>query len=100
MTAEEMDAATKDLKTKSDKIRVLDRLGASRSQIADYLQIRYQHVRNVLVAPPPARPRAAAVTERGDAAGAVRPLTIEEAKNGLAAHFGVPASAIEITIRG
>jgi hypothetical protein len=35
--------------TKSDKIRALDKAGYSRSQIADFLGIRYQHVRNVLV---------------------------------------------------
>ncbi|MBS0402722.1 MAG: hypothetical protein JSS18_09610 [Proteobacteria bacterium] len=34
------------------------------------------------------------------AAGGVVPLTIAEARNGLAAHFGVKPEAIEITIRG
>lgn len=37
------------LTTKSDKIRALARAGYTRSEIADYLGIRYQHVRNVLV---------------------------------------------------
>jgi len=37
------------LKTKSDKIRVLHASGYSRSEIAELLGIRYQHVRNVLV---------------------------------------------------
>ena len=37
------------LPTKSAKIRTLGRAGYSRSQIADFLGIRYQHVRNVLV---------------------------------------------------
>jgi hypothetical protein len=37
------------LTTKSDKIRALGRAGYTRSQIAGYLGIRYQHVRNVLV---------------------------------------------------
>jgi len=37
------------LTTKSDKIRALDRAGYTRSQIAGFLKIRYQHVRNVLV---------------------------------------------------
>lgn len=32
--------------------------------------------------------------------GGVRPLTIAEAKKGLAAHFGVGIDAVEITIRG
>jgi bifunctional DNA-binding transcriptional regulator/antitoxin component of YhaV-PrlF toxin-antitoxin module len=35
--------------TKSDKIRALSRAGYSRSAIADFLGIRYSHVRNVLV---------------------------------------------------
>lgn len=38
------------LKTKSDKIRTLADAGYSRTEIARYLDIRYQHVRNVLVA--------------------------------------------------
>lgn len=37
------------LKTKSDKIRVLTKAGYSRKAIAEFLGIRYQHVRNVQV---------------------------------------------------
>ena len=37
------------LATKSDKIRALYREGYSRSEIRQFLDIRYQHVRNVLV---------------------------------------------------
>ena len=37
------------LPTKSEKIRQLGQAGYSRQQIADFLGIRYQHVRNVLV---------------------------------------------------
>lgn len=37
------------LQTKSDKIRFLARAGYSRAEIAKFLGIRYQHVRNVLV---------------------------------------------------
>ena len=37
------------LATKSDKIRALNKAGYSRSQIAGFLGIRYQHVRNVLI---------------------------------------------------
>ena len=37
------------LTTKADKIRALFRAGYSRSEIAGFLGIRYQHVRNVLV---------------------------------------------------
>ncbi|HEY6578501.1 MAG TPA: hypothetical protein VIY09_04205 [Rhizomicrobium sp.] len=47
--ADDMQALTTGLKTKSDKIRHLGRAGYTRQQIADFLHIRYQHVRNVLV---------------------------------------------------
>ena len=40
---------TKGLATKSDKIRALSEHGYSRGDIAKFLGIRYQHVRNVLV---------------------------------------------------
>src|ERR1043166_5039622 len=49
MSSIEMHQLTDNLPTKSAKIRALARAGYSRSQIADFLQIRYQHVRNVLV---------------------------------------------------
>jgi AbrB family looped-hinge helix DNA binding protein len=41
------------LPSKSAKIRALAGAGFSRSEIAKFLGIRYQHVRNVLVASPP-----------------------------------------------
>jgi hypothetical protein len=41
------------LPTKSAKIRALDAAGYKRARIADFLDIRYQHVRNVLVSPSP-----------------------------------------------
>lgn len=44
-----MDAAVAGLASKSDKIRALNRAGYKRSQIADYVGVRYQFVRNVLV---------------------------------------------------
>ena len=44
-----MTALTAALPTKSAKIRTLDAAGYSRSEIAGFLGIRYQHVRNVLV---------------------------------------------------
>ena len=40
-----------DMPTKSAKIRALSAEGWSRSEIANALNIRYQHVRNVLVTP-------------------------------------------------
>jgi hypothetical protein len=46
----QMEAAVASLPTKSAKIRALHAAGYSRSRIADFLRIRYQHVRNVLVA--------------------------------------------------
>lgn len=39
------------METKSAKIRYLTSLQWSRSQIADKLKIRYQHVRNVQITP-------------------------------------------------
>ena len=37
------------LRTKADKIRALNKAGYPRADIARYLDVRYQHVRNVLV---------------------------------------------------
>lgn len=37
------------LTTKADMIRALDRAGFSRTEIAQFLNIRYQHVRNTLI---------------------------------------------------
>lgn len=48
---EKADKICKDLPTTSAKIRALHRVQFTRSQIAHYLEIRYQHVRNVLVTP-------------------------------------------------
>ena len=45
----EFERVTAGLTTKSDKIRALSRHGASTAQIARFLDIRYQHARNVLV---------------------------------------------------
>ena len=46
-----MDEVVAGFSTKSDRIRALDRAGYSRSEIAKYLGIRYQHVWNVLAQP-------------------------------------------------
>ena len=46
----DLDSVTKGLRTKSDKIRALAREGIATADIARYLNIRYQHARNVLVA--------------------------------------------------
>ena len=103
MTREEMDQATNGLPTKSAKIRALDQLGVTRAAIAAYLGIRYQFVRNVLVQPSsPVRDRPVehAISAPSPPRVEHAPMTIEEAKLGLSAHFGVPPTSIEITIRG
>ncbi len=46
----DFDTVTQGLQTKSDKIRALAREGVATADIARYLDIRYQHARNVLVA--------------------------------------------------
>lgn len=46
---EPADEVVAGLTTKADKIRALFRAGYSRSEIAGFMGIRYQHVRNVLV---------------------------------------------------
>lgn len=50
LTANQKKAVNK-LPTKSAKIRYLTNLKWSRSQIATFLNIRYQHVRNVQITP-------------------------------------------------
>ncbi len=45
----EMERLVSSKSTKSDKIRALDAAGYKRADIARFLDIRYQHVRNVLV---------------------------------------------------
>jgi AbrB family looped-hinge helix DNA binding protein len=50
VSAEQMDSLTKSLPTKSAKIRRLAEAGVARADIARFLNLRYQHVRNVLVA--------------------------------------------------
>lgn len=52
-----MREVVKNLTTVSDKIRALDDAGFNRADIARFLEKRYQHVRNVLTSPRPARSR-------------------------------------------
>ena len=58
MNQVDMAAIADGLPTKSAKIRALDAAGYARADIARFLDIRYQHVRNVLLqgAPKNARP--------------------------------------------
>lgn len=62
----DMAAIAEGLPTKSAKIRELDAAGYTRADIARFLDIRYQHVRNVLLqgAPKNARPSTAAGRDR------------------------------------
>lgn len=48
MTRDEMDRLTEHTAVKAERIRILNRAGSSRSEIAAYLGISYQHVHNVL----------------------------------------------------
>lgn len=50
LTHDEMRAVTDALATKSAKIRALAQKGVERAEIARFLKLRYQHVRNVLEA--------------------------------------------------
>ena len=59
---EKMAAVVEGLPTKSAKIRALDAAGYKRADIARFLDIRYQHVRTVLIQGPPKSERPAAVT--------------------------------------
>jgi len=81
-TKRPMDEVVKGLPTKSAKIRALDQEGYSRSEIARYLGIRYQHVRNVLVAPPPKTD--AATTAPPEPRPRTAPASMETLTAGLA----------------
>lgn len=48
-TRQRMDEVVEGATSKAEKIRRLDAAGYSRVEIRDYLGVRYQHVRNVLV---------------------------------------------------
>ena len=50
---ERMDRIVSAYATTSDRIRALDAAGYPRAEIAKFLDKRYQHVRNVLIAGPP-----------------------------------------------
>ncbi len=64
----DMSAVAHGLPTKAAKIRALDAAGYARADIARFLEIRYQHVRNVLLrgTPKTAQGAAAAVGARSD----------------------------------
>ena len=60
LETDRMQEVVKRLPTISEKIRALDEAGFARTEIARFLGKRYQHVRNVLVAP---RPKKATLTQ-------------------------------------
>ncbi|MEF2550947.1 hypothetical protein VQ042_06145 [Aurantimonas sp. A2-1-M11] len=62
-----MNAVTAGLPTKAAKIRALDKQGFKRADIARFLGIRYQHVRNTLVRPTAAHPNSATGASKQDA---------------------------------
>jgi len=64
---------TADLPTKSAKIRALHVAGYSRTEIADFLNVRYQHVRNVLVNDARVAGSQNVATPRADRAGGDSP---------------------------
>lgn len=55
----QMVRTTAGLRTKADKIRALAAAGCSKQKIASFLDIRYQHVRNVLIRSEPELPQRA-----------------------------------------
>jgi antitoxin component of MazEF toxin-antitoxin module len=75
VTTEKMVSLTSELPTKAAKIRALAEAGVPRADIARFLDIRYQHVRNVLVATqhqPASEPGKAQPPEPKDQPGKVR----------------------------
>lgn len=72
-----MEAISAPLASKSKKIKALHEAGFTRSAIAGFLEIGYQHVRNVLTAAVPQKTRAAGVAETARAPYAAESETIE-----------------------
>ncbi len=67
MTRSEMDRLVGKLPTKSARIRALAAAGVKRADIARYMDIKYQHVRNVLTQPAPRSVTAASAHGEGEA---------------------------------
>ena len=65
------------LTTKADKIRALDSAGFSRTEIAQFLGIRYQHVRNTLVQGAPRARDASSPASTDPAAPTTEPWPIQ-----------------------
>jgi antitoxin component of MazEF toxin-antitoxin module len=73
MSVIDFDAHVQGLKSKSEKIRALAQHGVSTADIARYLNIRYQHARNVLVQSGLHRTRSESPPETGLKPLATRP---------------------------
>ena len=70
------------LPTISAKIRALDAAGYACADIARFLNRRYQHVRNVLVQPPPKSKSGQTGSSVSDTPGNTESRTLQVAKNG------------------
>ena len=88
----DMAAIAHELPTKAAKIRALDAAGYARADIARFLDIRYQHVRNVLIRGAPMKARRAAEPGR-DGAGTGDRI---EVKIGPGGRIVIPASFREV----
>jgi AbrB family looped-hinge helix DNA binding protein len=73
---------TADLSTTSAKIRALHAAGHSRSKIAAFLGIRYQHVRNVLVQDEARQARTSASLVPAEESAATRPVKLRIGPDG------------------
>jgi hypothetical protein len=83
--AETMRTIADHLPTKSAKIRALDKAGFARAEIARFLGIRYQHVRNVLTqqAPKESLPTSAENAAHGGFAEGAAEWLVETARDNL-----------------
>lgn len=84
----DMAAIVHELPTKAAKIRALDAAGYARADIARFLDIRYQHVRNVLIRGAPTNARRAVEPGRNGAGTGDR----IEVKIGPGGRIVIPAS--------
>ncbi len=79
---ERMRKLTEGLPSKAAKIRVLDEAGFTRSDIAKFLNIRYQHVRNVLVQLPPRKTPGLSEPPQALLGGALNPTQVKVGAGG------------------
>jgi len=91
---ERMLTLTEGMTTKADKIRALGRAGFPRARIAEFLGIRYQHVRNVLVQDASATYSVSRPQERQEEGN--DPPTYGRARLDESGHIVLPASVIAL----